>query len=61
MTERRIDMVNAYNTMKIIIKSKKKSREYCEGKLNTFYAVDALTDDQYNELVVLVNELYGEE
>lgn len=54
-------MVNAYNTMKIIIKSKKKSREYCEGKLNTFYAVDALTDDQHNELVVLVNELYGEE
>lgn len=54
-------MVNAYNTMKIIIKSKKKSREYCEGKLNTFYAVDALTDDQYNELVDLVAELYRED
>ena len=54
-------MVNAYNLMKTIIKSKKYTREYCEGKLNTFFAVGALTDDQYNELVVLVKELYGEE
>ena len=51
-------MVNAYNLMKTIIKSKKYSREYCEGKLNTFFAVGALTDDQYEELVALVNDLY---
>ena len=53
-------MVNAYNLMKTIIKSKKKTREYCEGKLNTFFAVGALTEEQYEELVALVEEIYGE-
>lgn len=53
-------MVNAYALMKIIIKSKRFTADDCYGKLNTFYAVGALTEDQYNELVDLVAELYGE-
>ena len=53
-------MTNVYTLMKSIIKSKKKSADYCYGKINTFYAVDALTEEQYMELKELIQELYGE-
>ena len=53
-------MTNTYNLMKLIIKSKKYTADYCYSKINTFFAVGALTEDQYNELVALIGELYGE-
>ena len=53
-------MTNAYALAKIVIKSKKKSADYCYNLINTYLAVGALTDEQYTELVDLINELYGE-
>lgn len=53
-------MTNVYTLMKSIIKSKKKSADYCYDKINTFYAVGALTEEQYTELAALILELYGE-
>lgn len=53
-------MTNVYVLMKMIIKSKKQTADECYAKLNTFYAVGALTEEQYTELVALVREIYGE-
>lgn len=53
-------MVSAYNLMKNIIKSKKMTADYCYSKINTFFAVGALTEEQYTELAALIKELYGE-
>lgn len=53
-------MTNAYNLMKMIIKSKKLTADECYNKINTFYAVGALTEDQYTELAALIKEIYGE-
>lgn len=53
-------MTNVYASMKKVILSKKQPVEVCYRKLNNFYAVDALTEEQYLELVALVKEVYGE-
>ena len=53
-------MTNAYSLAKIVIKSKKKSADYCYNLINTYFAVGALTDEQYTELTELILELYGE-
>ena len=54
-----VDPINVFAIMKIIIKSKKKTDEYCFTKLNTFhYDIDALTNEQYEELYQLVIKLY---
>ena len=53
-------MTNAYALAKIVIKSKKKSADYCYNLINTYYAVGALTADQYTELAELIAEIYGE-
>ncbi len=54
-----VTVVNVYAIMKIIIKSKKKTDEYCFTKLNMFhYDIDALTNEQYEELYQLVLKLY---
>ena len=54
-----VEVVNVYAIMKIIIKSKKKTDEYCFTKLNMFhFDIDALTNEQYEELYQLTIKLY---
>lgn len=50
-----------YNTMKKLISRKfYKTAEAAQTKLDVFYAVNRLTDDQYAELTALVEEIYAE-
>lgn len=50
-----------YNTMKKLISRKfYKTAEVAQTKLDVFYAVNRLTDDQYAELTALVEEIYAE-
>lgn len=50
-----------YNTMKKLISRKfYKTAEAAQTKLDVFYAVNRLTDDQYAELTALVEEVYAE-
>lgn len=49
-----------YNAMKILINRKfYKTKEAAQKKLDVFYSVDRLTDDEYIELSDLVSEVYG--
>lgn len=51
-----------YTAMKKLIAKKfYKTLEEVQNKLDVFYAVNRLTDDQYVELTTLAAEVYGEE
>lgn len=51
---------NMYKSMKILIGKKfYKTAELAQKKLDVFYAVNRLTDDEYTELTVLVETVYG--
>lgn len=50
-----------YNAMKILIqKSFYATAAAAQAKLNVFYAFNQITDEQYTELMVLVDEIYAE-
>lgn len=49
-----------YKSMKILIGKKfYKTAELAQKKLDVFYAVNRLADDEYTELTVLVETVYG--
>jgi hypothetical protein len=49
-----------YNAMKRLIERKfYKTGEDAQTKIDVFYAVNRLTDEQYTELTELVNTTYG--
>lgn len=50
-----------YATMKKLIQKKfYKNAEDAQGKIDVFFAVGRLTDEQYTELSLLIAEVYGE-
>lgn len=50
-----------YNSMKKLIeKHFYKTAQEAQDKLDVFFAVGRLTDEQYTELTLLVVEVYGE-
>lgn len=50
-----------YNSMKTLINNRfYKGAEQAQKKLDVFYAVNRLQDDEYTELTSLVLEVYGE-
>ena len=51
-----------YKSMKILIGKKfYKTAEQAQNKLDVFFAVNRLTDEEYTELTALVATVYGEE
>lgn len=49
-----------YKSMKTLIGKKfYKTAELAQKKLDVFYAVNRLTDDEYTELTALVETVYG--
>lgn len=49
-----------YKTMKILIGKKfYKTAELAQKKLDVFFAVNRLTDEEYTELTALVATVYG--
>lgn len=51
---------NMYKSMKTLITRKfYKTAELAQKKLDVFYAVNRLTDEEYQELTTLVVEVYG--
>lgn len=51
---------NMYKSMKTLITRKfYKSAEVAQKKLDVFFMVNRLTDDEYQELTALVVEVYG--
>lgn len=49
-----------YKSMKILItRHFYKTGEAAQKKLDVFYAVNRLTDDEYTELTALVETVYG--
>lgn len=51
-----------YKSMKILIGKKfYKTAEQAQNKLDVFFAVSRLTDEEYTELTALVATVYGEE
>lgn len=49
-----------YKSMKTLIGKKfYKTAENAQKKLDVFYAVNRLTDDEYTELTALVETVYG--
>lgn len=51
---------NMYKSMKTLITRKfYKAAELAQKKLDVFYAVNRLSDDEYQELTALVVEIYG--
>lgn len=51
---------NMYKSMKTLITRKfYKTAEAAQKKLDVFYAVNRLSDDEYQELTALVVEVYG--
>ena len=52
---------NRYKSMKILItRHFYKTGEAAQKKLDVFYAVNRLTDDEYTELTALVETVYAE-
>ena len=50
-----------YNTMKKLIRKRfYKTAEAALNKIDVFFAVGRLTDEQYTELDLLVQEVYAE-
>lgn len=53
---------NMYKSMKILItRHFYKTGEDAQKKLDVFYAVNRLTDDEYTELTALVETVYADE
>lgn len=51
---------NMYKSMKTLINRKfYKAAELAQKKLDVFYAVNRLSDDEYTELTALVATVYG--
>lgn len=51
---------NMYKSMKTLITRKfYKTAEAAQKKLDVFYAVNRLTDEEYQDLTALVVEVYG--
>ena len=51
-----------YKSMKILIGKKfYKTAEQAQNKLDVFFAVNRLTDEEYTELTALVETVYGGE
>lgn len=51
---------NMYKSMKTLITRKfYKTAEAAQKKLDVFYAVNRLTDEEYQDLTALVVEIYG--
>lgn len=51
---------NMYKSMKTLITRKfYKTAEAAQKKLDVFYAVNRMTDEEYQELTALVVEIYG--
>lgn len=51
---------NMYKSMKTLITRKfYKTADAAQKKLDVFYAVNRLTDDEYQDLTALVVEVYG--
>lgn len=51
---------NMYKSMKTLINRKfYKAAELAQKKLDVFYAVNRLTDEEYQDLTALVVEIYG--
>lgn len=51
-----------YKSMKILIGKKfYKNAETAQNKLDVFFAVNRLTDEEYTELTALVADIYGDE
>lgn len=49
-----------YKSMKILIGKKfYKTAEQAQNKLDVFFAVNRLTQEEYEELTVLVESVYG--
>ena len=50
-----------YAAMKLLINKRfYATADAAKAKLNVFYAFNQLTDEQYTELMVLVDEVYAE-
>ena len=50
-----------YNAMKrLIVRKFYKTADEAQNKLDVFYAVNRLSDEQYTELISLVTETYSE-
>lgn len=50
-----------YNTMKKLIEKKfYKTAQTVQDKIDVFFAVGRLTDEQYTELSLLIQEVYAE-
>ena len=50
-----------FNAMrKLILKKFYETAEEAQNKIDVFYAVNRLTDEEYAELTALVAEVYGE-
>lgn len=50
-----------YKSMKILItRHFYKTAEVAQSKLDVFFAVNRLTDEEYTELTALVETVYGE-
>lgn len=50
-----------YNAMKKLIEKKfYKTAEIAQDKIDVFFAVGRLTDEQYTELSLLIQEVYTE-
>lgn len=50
-----------YKSMKILIGNRfYKNSDAAQKKLDVFYAVNRLTDEEYTELTALVQSVYGE-
>lgn len=46
-----------YNTMKLLIKYKRKSKEDLSKYANTYLKANQLTKEQYEEVIGLINEM----
>ena len=46
---------------KLILKKFYATSEAAQNKIDVFYAVNRLTDEEYAELAALILEVYGEE
>lgn len=50
-----------YKCMKILISRKfYKTAEIAQNKLDVFYAVNRLNDEEYTELTTLITDTYGD-
>lgn len=50
-----------FNAMKKLIQKRfYKTSEEAQNKIDVFYAVNRLTDEEYSELAALIVEVYGE-